>query len=413
MSLAVTPVGSVAFDVDAEGLGLVLRQGLRGHDVLDFAGADAEGQGAEGSVGAGVGVAADDGHAGFGEAELGADDVDDALVGRLDVEELDAEVGAVFAQGFDLFGGDLVDDVEAVFDAAGGDVVVDGGEGAVGAAELAAGQAEAVEGLRAGDLVDEMEVDVEDRGFACGLGYEVLLPDFFEEGFGVFLGGSWLAFARLVGGERCLRRWRLGGGTWCGVPSGSTRMALRMCWMMALPEGSAVQRAMLWARAAGMWSGSMAWLGKIQSVYSAPGSLGVLLSLIQSMAAKTTSGCGAVEVDPEHAARGTEAEDAAGDGEVAVVVGDDFVGDREEVERGLGERLIAGLRIAPEGLRSGEVLREEGRKRVSRTSWFSRPRRVGARIARATRRFLWAVFFFLDLLARRFGVRGRSLRGRW
>ena len=184
MSLAVTPVGSVAFDGDAEGFGLVLREGLGGHDVLDFAGADAEGQCAEGSVGGGVGVAADDGHAGLGEAEFGADDVDDALVGGLDVVEFDAEVGAVLAQGFDLARGDLVDDVEAVGDGAGGDVVVDRGDGAVGAAELAAGHAQAVEGLRAGDLVDEVEVDVEDRGFAGGFGDEVLLPDFFEEGAG-------------------------------------------------------------------------------------------------------------------------------------------------------------------------------------------------------------------------------------
>ena len=57
---------------------------------------------------------------------------------------------------------------------------------------------------------------------------------------------------------------------------------------------------------------------------------------------------------------GTEAEDAAGDGEVAVVVGDDFVRHGEEVERGLGEGLVAGLGVAPEGLRRGEVLREEG-----------------------------------------------------
>ena len=60
------------------------------------------------------------------------------------------------------------------------DVVVDGGDGAVGAAELAACHAEAVEGLRGGDLVDEMQVDVEERRFALGLGDEVLLPDFFE-----------------------------------------------------------------------------------------------------------------------------------------------------------------------------------------------------------------------------------------
>ena len=31
-----------AFDLDEEGFGFGLREGLRGHDVLDFAGADAE-----------------------------------------------------------------------------------------------------------------------------------------------------------------------------------------------------------------------------------------------------------------------------------------------------------------------------------------------------------------------------------
>ncbi len=36
-------VGEFAVDVDAEGLWLGLRERLRGHDVLDFAGADAEG----------------------------------------------------------------------------------------------------------------------------------------------------------------------------------------------------------------------------------------------------------------------------------------------------------------------------------------------------------------------------------
>ncbi len=56
----------------------------------------------------------DDGHAGLGGSELRPDDVDDALLGGLDVEELDAEVAAVFAEGFDLLVGDLVEDVETV-----------------------------------------------------------------------------------------------------------------------------------------------------------------------------------------------------------------------------------------------------------------------------------------------------------
>src|SRR5207244_10859839 len=52
------------------------------------------------------------------------------------------------------------------------------------------------------------------------------------------------------------------------------------------------------------------------------------------------------------------------DGEIAVVVGEDFVGDGEKVECGLGERFIAGLGIAPEGLWSCEVLGEEGAEAV-------------------------------------------------
>ncbi len=70
-------------------------------------------------------------------------------------------------------------------DGGGGDVVVDRGDVALGMAERAAGEAEAFEGLRAGDLVDELEVDVEDGGLAGGFGDDVLLPDFFEEGAGL------------------------------------------------------------------------------------------------------------------------------------------------------------------------------------------------------------------------------------
>src|SRR6266478_1689793 len=171
-------------------------------------------------MGAGVRVAADDGHAGFGEAEFGADDVDDALVGRLDVVELNAEVGTVFAEGFDLAGGDLVDDVETVFDAAGGDVVVHRCDSAISTAQFAARHAEAVEGLRAGDLVDEVKVDVENAGFACGFGDEMLLPDFFEECLRCAHG---CAFCSLGGRVKVFAP-VAAFSTGCGVPSGSTRM---------------------------------------------------------------------------------------------------------------------------------------------------------------------------------------------
>ena len=69
-----------------------------------------------------------------------------------------------------------------------------------------------------------------------------------------------------------------------------------------------------------------------------------------------------VEIDPEEAAIGAEVEDATGDGEIAVVVGDDLAGDREEVVGGVGERLVARALDAPEGLRGGEVVVEEGQQ---------------------------------------------------
>ena len=127
----------------------------------------------------GVRVAADDGHARLGDAEFGADDMHDALIARVDIVEFDAEVGAVLAQRGDLLGGDLVDDVEAAFDGR-RHVVVDGGDGAVGAADFAASQAQSFKCLRGGDFVHQLQVDVEQRGLALGLDDDMLLPDFFK-----------------------------------------------------------------------------------------------------------------------------------------------------------------------------------------------------------------------------------------
>src|SRR5580704_4743803 len=50
-----------------------------------------------------------------------------------------------------------------------------------------------------------------------------------------------------------------------------------------------------------------------------------------------------VEVDPQHAARRAETEDTAGDGEIAVFVGKNLVGDGEEVERRVSEWFVAGF----------------------------------------------------------------------
>src|SRR5699024_1690784 len=63
-------------------------------------------------------------------------------------------------------------------DARGGHVVVLGGDGQLGVAYRAVGQPEAVEGLRAGDLVHQVQVDVEQIGFPLGAAHQVGVPYF-------------------------------------------------------------------------------------------------------------------------------------------------------------------------------------------------------------------------------------------
>ena len=113
--------------------------------MLDLGGADAEGEGPESAVGGGVGVAADHGHAGLGQAQLRADGVDDSLVGIPQGVQPHPELGAVGAQGLDLStAGDIGD---RQVDVHSGGVVVLGGDRQVGATDRASGQTQPLEGL--------------------------------------------------------------------------------------------------------------------------------------------------------------------------------------------------------------------------------------------------------------------------
>ena len=105
-----------------------------------------------------VAVAAHDRHAGQRAALLGPDHVHDALARIAHRVQRDAELGGVAAQHLDLLGRDRVGD--RLVDVGRRDVVVLGGDGEVGPAHPAPAEAQPVERLRAGDLVDEVEVDV-------------------------------------------------------------------------------------------------------------------------------------------------------------------------------------------------------------------------------------------------------------
>ena len=143
-------------------------------------GADAERDRAERAVRAGVAVAADDRHAGLGQAELRADHVHDALLDVAERVQADAELLGVATQRLDLGAGDGVGDRLVPVER--GDVVVLGGEGEVGAAHGAAGEPQPVERLRRGHLVDEVEVDVEEVRLTLGGSDDVLVPDLLGQG---------------------------------------------------------------------------------------------------------------------------------------------------------------------------------------------------------------------------------------
>ena len=166
-------------------LHLLGHQALGGQHVLDLGGADAVGQRAECTVGGGVRVAADHGHARQGRALLRADHVDDALAHVVHLEFQDAEVLAVLVQGLHLQARDRIGDGHqpaVTLGPGGGHVVVGGGEVGVDPPGLAPGQAQALEGLRRGDLVEDVAVDVDQRGAVVATGHLVHLPQLVVQG---------------------------------------------------------------------------------------------------------------------------------------------------------------------------------------------------------------------------------------
>ena len=80
-------------------------------------------------MGRGVGISTGDSRSGLGDALLGADDVHDALLARLEVEVGHAKVVAVRANGINHLSGERVGWLVLVF---GGNDVIDGGKGALG-----------------------------------------------------------------------------------------------------------------------------------------------------------------------------------------------------------------------------------------------------------------------------------------
>jgi len=171
--------GQSAVDRDAHVLGLADRQCLGRQHMLHVGGADAEGERAEGAMGRGVAVAADDGHARQSEALLGTHDMHDALADVGQRQIFDAEFLGVGFERRDLDPRFRVGIAHVPLGRR--HVVVGHGERRPRAAHLAAGQAQTFEGLRARHLVHQMAVDIERRRLAWRLLHQVGVPNLVVE----------------------------------------------------------------------------------------------------------------------------------------------------------------------------------------------------------------------------------------
>ncbi len=178
----------LALDLDQHVLRLLAQQRLRGQHVLDLGSADAVRQRAEGAVRARVRVAADHRHAGQRRALLRSDHVHDALamVGHLELR--DAVGVAVGVQRVDLQLRDRVGD--AVAAVGGRHIVVRHRQVRADAPHRPLGQLQPFERLRAGHLVQQVPVDIEQRGAVFLDVHGMVVPEFVVERLGHVAGGG-------------------------------------------------------------------------------------------------------------------------------------------------------------------------------------------------------------------------------
>lgn len=133
------------------------RHGLSGQDIANLSSTDTEGNGAECSVGGGVGVTTSDGGSWLGDALLRADHVHNALFPSGKTEVGNAELFRVLVELLNHGFCQRIGKRRNL--AVGRDNVIHCREGAMRVSHFKAKVAEHSEGLWAGDLVNEVGVD--------------------------------------------------------------------------------------------------------------------------------------------------------------------------------------------------------------------------------------------------------------
>ena len=169
----------LAVNDGAHVLRLGLDQRLCRQHMLDLGRADAVGERAEGAMGRSVAVAADQRRAGEREALLGPDDVHDALAPVELVEIFQPEQLGVLGEIRDL-GGTFGIGIGRLA-VGGGDVVVDHTQRLLRRAHGSPGEPQPLEGLRAGHLMHEMTVDIDETGAVRLFVDQMSFPDLVVE----------------------------------------------------------------------------------------------------------------------------------------------------------------------------------------------------------------------------------------
>jgi hypothetical protein len=153
--------------------------------MAHFSAADAKGQGPEGAVRTGVAITTDHGLAGLGRPQFGSDHVHDTAVLTFEAFQGDTELVAVVDHLANLPGSRrLRDNIQVAqgrhrYRRRG---VIHGGQGQVRATHRQAALTQDIEGLRRGDFVDQVQVDVQHRRVGVALRHDyMVLPDFFEQ----------------------------------------------------------------------------------------------------------------------------------------------------------------------------------------------------------------------------------------
>ncbi len=106
--------------------------------------------------------------------------MDDALIMTVHVKQSHVRFSAITGEGLELTGGIHVQHRQQAI--LGGDGMVHHRKGEVGAADFTSGFFQSGEGLGRGAFVDQMAVNVDERGLAGLFGDQVRIPDFFVDG---------------------------------------------------------------------------------------------------------------------------------------------------------------------------------------------------------------------------------------